>query len=254
MAQADSVTLKDCGRVVGHEMGLWEFFSPTPGPHQVDRVLRSKLKFVKISLQKLKDGTWVVNHDPDTTIYPISDEPIRLHLDQITWNDVDAWKASGAYVPIYRLHEYIDRDHGKLCWMFSPKEAPNDALVDEIVSLGIQNRSVILTGGFSDVNLLLHYPEDYHLNFAGRVGSDERELIPYQPILNRLWAMEVDPTKQSAEMIQAVKSLGIPAYIDSMRFSWNYELFGTACKKVFRMGADYTQTNRPLQCKRKMGL
>ncbi|RPJ74896.1 MAG: hypothetical protein EHM20_09840, partial [Alphaproteobacteria bacterium] len=53
---AAGLALSDCGVVVGHEMGLWEFLSIPPNPRQVERVLKSELKFVKISLRKLKDG------------------------------------------------------------------------------------------------------------------------------------------------------------------------------------------------------
>lgn len=246
---AAELTLKDCGAVIGHEMGLWEFFSYPPGPHQVDRVVKSKLNFVKISLQKLKDGVWVVNHDPEVTIYPESANSVRIRLDQITSTEVENLKKiSDAKIPIYRLDEYLQRDEGKLCWMLTTKVQPDQSLVKLILDLGIQERIVFLTKDLSDVKFYSSFPEENRLHFAGRVGNDPAELQVYSPYIERLWAMEIDPTPNAKNMIDAVHQLGLKAYLDSMRFSKTYEFFGTACKKVFQMGADYTQTNRPLEC------
>jgi hypothetical protein len=245
-----ALTLADCGTIVGHEMGLWEFFSTYPSPRQVDRVLKSKLKFVKISLRQLKDGEWVVSHDPTVSIYPgLDGQAVKVTLQDISWQDVENWRAiPGAFIPIYRLRDYIARDQGRLCWMFSPKVNPDPQLVNEILELGIQDRAVLLTGGLSDVQFYSSFPREYNLHFAGRVGDQEQDLAAYQPYVDRLWAMEIDPTKNAPRMIELTHQMNLPAYVDSMRYSWNYELLGTACKKVFKMGAQITQTNRPLQC------
>lgn len=252
---AADLTLQDCGVVVGHEMGLWEFFSPIPNPQQVDRVLKTNLVFVKISLRKLKDGTWVVHHDPDLTIYPTAGESKKISLDQLTWEDVQRLKAvPQSKIPIYRLEEYIERDQGRLCWMFSPKVTPDENLVKLIMKLGIEHRSVLLTGGLADVQFYSSFPINFGLNFAGRVGDKEEELEGYKPYLSRLWAMEVNPTPRAKEMIWATHQLGLKAYLDSMRYSKSYELFGSSCHKVFAMGADITQSNRPLACIKEMGL
>lgn len=252
--EKSALTLHDCGVVVGHEMGLWEFFSAIPGPKQVDRVLKTNLKFVKISLRKLKDGIWVVNHDADITIYPSKDERKKVILDQLTWSDVQQLKSNAeANIPIYRLEDYIARDQGRLCWMFSPKVQPDENLVKLLMKLEIEHRSVLLTGGLSDVEFYSSFPEDYGLNFAGRVGDKEEELEGYKPYLSRLWAMEINPTPKAKEMIVATHQLGLKAYLDSMRYSKTYEFFGSSCREVFKMGADITQTNRPLACIKKMG-
>ena len=251
---ANELTLNNCGTIVGHEMGGWEFFAPIPSPNQVKRVLRSNLKFVKISLRKLKDGTWVVHHDDDIAIYssPLTNK--KVLLSQLTWLDVQRLKRNPlATVPIYRLEEYIQIDQKRLCWMLTPKNPPDDNLVKLILKLDIQDRSVFTTGGVTEVAFLASYPEEFGLNFAGRVGATEDALETYRPYLHRLWAMEVDPTPRSKEMIDAVHNLGLRAYLDSMRFSKSYELFGSSCHKVFAMGADITQTNRALACIKKMG-
>lgn len=251
---ATDITLKDCGVVVGHEMGLWEFFSFPPGPDQVDRVLKTDLKFVKISLRKLKDGTWVVNHDADLTIHPYPVPSKKILLDQLNWDDVKKLKANPySRIPIYRLEDYIQRDQGHLCWMFSPKVNPDENLIKLIMKLKIQHRSVLLSGGFSDVKFYASFPEEFGLNFAGRVGDSEKELDDFRPYFSRLWAMEINPTPRAKEMIAAAQREGLKAYLDSMRYSLSYELFGTSCQKVFDMGADITQTNRPLACIKKMG-
>lgn len=249
-----ALTLSDCGVVVGHEMGLWEFFQTIPSPEQVDRVLKSKLKFVKISLRKLKDGVWVVHHDADITIYPSKNEKEKVLLDQLTWDDVEHLKSNPeANIPIYRLEEYIQRDQGRLCWMFSPKVQPDENLVRLVMKLKIEHRAVLLTGGLSDVGFYSSFPEEYGLHFAGRIGDRAEDLDGYKPYLSRLWAMEIDPTPKAKDMIEATHKLGLKAYLDSMRYSKTYEVFGTSCKEVFSMGADITQTNRPLACIKKMG-
>lgn len=250
---SNELTLNDCGVVIGHEMGLWEFFDPIPNPRQVDRVLRSNLNFFKISLRKLKDGIWVVHHDADVTIYPTPFTNKKVMLDQLTWNDVQALKADPlSRIPIYRLEEYLEKDKGKLCWMLTPKVLPDDNLVQLILKYKIEHRS-ILTGGITEVQFLATYPEELGLNFSGRVHTTEAELDAFVPYLNRLWAMEIDPTPNTKPIIDAVHKLGLKAYVDSMRYSKSYELLGTACEKVFKMGADITQSNRPGACKRKMG-
>lgn len=252
---AAEITLNDCGAVIGHEMGLWEFFSYPPNPEQVDRVLKSDLKFVKISLRKLKDGVWVVNHDADVTISRTGEKKEKILLNQLTWKDVENLKSNPySKIPIYRLEEYIQRDQKQLCWMLSPKDATDKNLVDLIVSLNLQHRSVLLTYGLTDAIFYSSFPKDLGLNFAGRVVSSEDQLEGYSPYLSRLWAMELDPTPRAKEMIIAIHKLGLRAYLDSMRYSKTYEIFGSACSKVFAMGADITQTNRPLACIKKMGL
>jgi glycerophosphoryl diester phosphodiesterase len=253
-ANAEELTLRDCGAVIGHEMGLWEFFTPTPNPHQVERALKSDLKFFKVSLRKLKDGVWVVHHDLSIAIYPTLTTNKSVNLDQITWKDVEELKADPiARIPIYRLEEYLEKDQGRLCWMFTPKVSPDNNLVQILLKYNIAHRSILTTNGVSEVKFLASYPEKYGLNFAGRVGSSENELEAFGPYLRRLWAMEIDPTPRTKPMIDAVHNLGLRAYVDSMRFSKSYELFGSACEKVFTMGADITQTNRPGDCKKKMG-
>jgi glycerophosphoryl diester phosphodiesterase len=253
-ANAKALTLRDCGAVVGHEMGLWEFFTPTPNPHQVERALKSDLNFFKVSLRKLKDGVWVVHHDPSIAIYPTLTTSKRVILDQLTWKDVEELKADPiARIPIYRLEEYLEKDQGRLCWMFTPKVSPDNNLVQILLKYNIAHRSILTTGGLTDVKFLASYPEELGLNFAGRVGSSENELEAFGPYLRRLWAMEIDPTPRTKPMIDAVHNLGLRAYVDSMRFSKSYEFLGSACNKVFAMGADITQTNRPGDCKKKMG-
>ena len=251
---AAELNLNDCGVIIGHEMGGWEFFSPTPNPKQVDRVLETDLKFVKISLRKLKDGTWVVHHNPDLRIYPTPDTNKKISLDQVTWEDVQKLKAQPfSKIPIYRLEEYIQRDQGRLCWMFTPKVSPDENLVKLILKLGIQHRSIFTTSGVAEVAFLASFPEEYGVNFAGRVGASEDALEAYRPYLSRLWAMELDPTPNAPAMINAIHKLGLRAYLDSMRYSKTYEFLGSACHKVFAMGANITQTNRPQACIKKMG-
>lgn len=251
---ADELTLNDCGVIIGHEMGGWEFFSPIPNPKQVDRVLATDLKFVKISLRKLKDGTWVVHHGPKATVYSTPVTNKKIALDQITWEEVKKLNANPlAKIPIYRLEEYIQRDQGRLCWMLTPKVSPDENLVKLILKLGIQHRSIFTTYGVSEVAFLASFPEEYGLNFAGRVGANEAALEAYGPYLSRLWAMELDPTPNAPAIINAIHKLGLRAYLDSMRYSKTYEFLGSACHKVFAMGADITQTNRAQACIKKMG-
>ena len=246
---AGTLTLKDCGVVIGHEMGGWDFFSPIRNPKQVDQVLKTELKFVKVSLRKLKDGIWVVNHDPDITVDDGEGNGKKVILNQLTWQELQQ-----LHLPVYRLEDYIQKDQGRLCWMFTPKVPPDENLVKLLMNLGIQHRSVFTTSGLSDVQFLASFPEEYGLNYAGRVSDKDNQLEAYKPFLTRLWAMEIDPTPKTKEMILAVHHLGLKAYVDSMRYSKTYELFGSSCHKVFRMGADITQTNRPLDCLKKMGL
>lgn len=245
-----AVTLENCGNVIGHEMGLWEFFALIPGPDQVTSVLKSPLNFVKISFQQLKDGSWVVYHDDSVYIYDDNNNAIYIKFNEVTWAEIEDYKSRpGYFVPIYRLKDYTDRDpEGKLCWYFSPKESPDANFVSDLVTLGIADRSVILTYGLNDVIHLSSYPDSYHLHFNGRVSSNPKDLDGYIPYIHRLFAMEIDPTSSTQEMVKLTHQMGLKAYVDSMRYSWNYELFGTACKTVFNMGVDYTQTNRPLQC------
>lgn len=252
---AGTVSLNDCGVVIGHEMGGWEFFSLRRKPKQVDRVLKTDLKFVKISIRKLKDGTWVVNHDPDVTIYPVPGEAQKVFLDQLTWPEVEKLKSlPQSKIPIYRLEEFIQRDQGRLCWMLTPKVSPDKNLVNLLMNQGIQNRAVLTTGGLAEVEFLASFPEEFGLNFTGRVSDNKEQLEGYKPYFSRLWAMELDPTPRAKEMIEAIHKLGLKAYLDSMRYSKSYELFGTSCHKVFDMGADITQSNRPLACIKKMSL
>ncbi len=251
---AQALDLSNCGRVIGHEMGLWEFFASPPGPEQVDRVLKSELKFVKISLRKLKDGIWVVNHDDAKTIYPSPGESKIVHLSQLTWTEVQEMKKlPGAVIPIYPLQDYINRDHGGLCWMFSPKVPIDANLISEILRLQISQRSVLLTTSLSEVEFLTSLPVEDNLHFTGRVGSHVQELDAFKAYLGKLWAIEIDPTQQAAALTSVAHTLGFKAYTDSMRYSWNYEFIHTACSKVFAMGSDYSQTNRPLQCLHEMG-
>ena len=247
------ITLPECGRVVGHEMDLWEFTSANPSPRQVDEVLKSPLKFVKISLQHMKDGNWAVDHSDQTGMTTPSGEIILVNYANMTLDDFQRYKAKGYSFDLYLLADYIKRDHDRLCWMLSPKESPDDSLVQKLIELNAQDRTVILTYGLPDVKFLATYPLSDKLHYAGRVSTSLADLDAYKPYLSNLWAMEIDPTSSTQNMIVAAHNLGLKAYVDSMTYSKTYEIFGTACKKVFDMGVDYTQTNRALQCIREMG-
>jgi hypothetical protein len=251
-ASGSDIRLEECGKVIGHEMGMWEFLSVEPSPKQVDRVLRSQLKFVKVSLQKLKDGVWVVDHNPTHKII-LKHKLKQVRYTDLTWADIERFKATpGSFVPLYRLSDYIERDEGQLCWMFSPKVQIDESLIDEMKTLGIVDRSVILTGGLTDVQWLAELPKADDIHFAGRI-NDPSQIESYAPYLSRLWAMEIDGNKSMQTSIDLVHQAGVLAYVDSMGHSWNYEFLRTACRKVFNMNADFTQTNRPLQCMDLMG-
>ncbi len=243
------LTLADCGRVVGHEMGLLEFSPLSPSPRQVDKVLASPLKFVKISLRRTKDGVWVVGHDPGTMI-TVENRPVFVNLADVTWDQIREYRDDpGNNVSIFRLSEYLSRDKGRLCWMFSPKVPEDSALISELRKYNAIGRSVILSG---DTQWLARAHETDGVNYAGRVNS----MPALKALLSQrlpMWAIEIDKEADTPEMIRAVKAAGYKAYADSMDYGWPAELFGTACRKVFDMGVDYTQSNRPLACMREMG-
>ena len=253
-SQSISTDLSQCGPVIGHEMGMWEFFSVIPSPKQVDRVLRTDLKFVKVSLQKLKDESWVVSHNPSQIVLDGARKPHRIEFSKTTWEEIQKLRGEPhSKVPIFRLTEYIARDQGRLCWMLSPKQPINKSLIAELTEAKILQRTVLLTSHISEVQWLQSFSADQVPSYTGRVNSSAA-LNTLVGLHAPLWAIEIDKNDETPAVIQAVHDANYKAYVDSMRYSKTYEFFGTACKKVFALGADYTQTNRPLQCMRKMGV
>ena len=249
-----SVQLKDCGRVIGHEMGLWEFLDINPNPSQVDRVLKKRGEFYKVSLQQMKDGTWIVNHDPDRMARLGNGDVVDIVFKNTTWSDIERMQQDPmAWIPVYRLSDYVERDQGRLCWMFDMKDPVDQTLLDDLQKLGIQERTVIETNSMEEVQFLSAQSPEAGFHFSARIYSSApmiNELMPYR---NQIWALEIDKSGSTSDLIKAAKQAGFSTYLDSMRYSWNYEFFGTACRTPFSLGADYTQTNRPLQCLHQMG-
>jgi hypothetical protein len=111
------------------------------------------------------------------------------------------------------LEEYLEKDQGRLCGMFTPKVSPDNNLVQMILKYNLTHRSVLTTGSVNEVGFLASYPENIGLNFSGRVGASENELEACSPYLHHLWAMELDPTPSTKLMIDAVHKLGLRAML-----------------------------------------
>ena len=140
-------------------MDLWEFLSLAPSPEQVDRVLKSPLQFVKISLQHMKDGNWAVSHPDQVWMTTANGDRIPLKFADLTLKEVQHYQSLPGYsLPVYLLEDYINRDQSRLCWMLSPKQSPDDTLVKKLMELNVQDRTVILTYGLPDVQFLESYP------------------------------------------------------------------------------------------------
>lgn len=258
-AESQTQELSKCKPVIAHEMGIWEFSPLSRGPHQVSLVAGSKVDFVKVSLRRLKDGIWVVAHDEGQVIKEAGRDARYLVYSKTTWDQIAALKKPGNnMVPIWTIRDYVERDPGKLCWMFSPKDTPDDSLLSQLLVLGLENRTVLLSRDNSDTEFYAdrQLPE-MGLAFAPRVGSPEGLDYTLKRIHDgqwKVWAIEVDPNGHAQANINGVKAAGFKAYLDSMRYSSSYELGGTACMTPFGMGADYTQTNRPIECLKKLGM
>ena len=248
------ITLDQCGNIIGHEMGLWEFLAIPPNPSQVDSVLETPLRFVKVSLHKLKDNTWVVNHGADAWVYVPPFDVKVMKLADLTWKDVEKMKSKTAsIVPIYRLRDYTERDQGQLCWLLNTKVPLDDSLVREIKDLGTENRTVIQTSSLTEVIYLQSLPAEMGIHFTGEARTPAN-LDKLFSASDRYWAICVEQSERTKPVIDVVHQHHFRALVNAMKYNATYEFFSSACKKVFDLGADLTQTNRPLQCMRVMGI
>lgn len=251
LSHAEDIRLEQCGRVVGHEMNLWENFQLRPSPNQVYKALESGHKFYKVSLRKTKDNVWIVNHDADVLIKLQGELPKTVMIKDLTWPQILEWRHNlNNYAPIYRLSEYIKWDRGQLCWMLGVKDSADESFLKEVRNLNLENRTVVLTTSRPEYDLMMAHAQSAGLKWTIRVSDDGNYLRSLKPYYDNIWAVEIDPTDNIQFMIRLTKFYGLKAYVDSMRFSIDYELISSACEKVFNMGADYTQTNRAIECNR----
>lgn len=278
---ACAITLPECGRVIINQNDNYDFPKKTICKHheicpkQFDAILKyneqkplaKQLHFTKLHIRALKDKTWVVAHDQYQSVTlkdPLDRNNIKIipnvidyvdskHI-RVNLNEIDA--ATLAFyqkrnIGVYTLSDYIAHDpQGQLCYMLEFRTNPNEDIISEIDSLGINTRTLLEANDAKMTAWFSQHQGKAGIWFAGYVSTltELDVLLEEAKNYQHMWAITVHPRTGFYYRIIDKINLETP-YISEIDYSSSLELLGTLCHKaLIILDSKLTQTNRPMQC------
>lgn len=277
---ACAITLPECGRVIINQNDTFDFPKKTICKHreicpkQFDAILKyneqkplaKQLHFTKLHIRALKDKTWVVAHNqyqyvtlkdpldinnikiiPDVIDY-VDSKHIRVNL-----NEIDA--ATLAFyqkrdIGVYQLSDFIAHDpQGQLCYMLKFRTTPNENIISEIDSLGINTRTLLEANDTKMTTWFGQHQGKAGIWFAGYVSSykELNVLLDEAKNYQHLWAIIV--TGRSIIDGTTYKINHETLYLSEMDYSSSLEWHHSLCyNALFVFGTKLVETNRPIYC------
>jgi glycerophosphoryl diester phosphodiesterase len=273
VSSAADIPLISCGKIIAHENGLFDF-NPAkvcnPGlglnhncPNQITAMLNynksqgedpnKTIRFTKMSLRTLKDGSWVVSHDDNVTFTDKSGKQITVALSLIDSNQFNQYREDLKF-PVFRLEDYVSKDTtGALCFMLNTKTPPNSQLLSEMIADGISSRSMIEVSDNDQARWINAQVIGTPIYFSTRVSTQQEldqvlsDVAQYG--YKNMYFIEVDPNNETAQLVNAIKTKGYLTELDSMTYDKLKEWNDSACDtplNQFKSGV--TMTSRPVEC------
>jgi len=184
---------------------------------------------------------------------------IEINLDRI---DSSQWEALartlGSRFDVHRLKEFATKTLAhNFNYMLRLETDPNPSLVDDIDALGLNHQAVLGSRTMNDAAWAhRHQGHTAGIRFTARVGSPAElgELLKSAPTYgDKLWAIQVDKTDRTAEMVKTINATRYISYVDATPYDPQQETSSSACATTLvTLNSNVTTTLRPLDCLSRM--
>jgi hypothetical protein len=184
---------------------------------------------------------------------------IEINLDRI---DSSQWEALartfGSRFDVHRLKDFATKTLAhNFNYMLRLESDPNPALVDDIDALRLNHQAVLAARTMNDtIWAHVHQGHTAGIRFTARVGSPAEldELLKIAPSYgDQLWAIQVDKTDRTAEMVRTINATRYISYVDATPYDPQQETSSSACATTLgELDSNVTATLRPLDCLSRM--
>ncbi|QGO89972.1 hypothetical protein Psal110_00523 [Piscirickettsia salmonis] len=288
--------LSQCGKVIAHENG-WVNFDPAEichglntCPEQLAKMTdynstqpaSKQLHFVKMSLRRLSDGSWVISHNESQPILVKNTDVNKVRgmtgvhcapsvkgynlclvkLAALSSSNFSTLQTSYG-LDVYRLSDYTNEDKANnFCYMLYFKVDPNQNILNDLYNLGI-NKRVLLESrdNQNDATWIQNNQQvDKPIYYTGRVfqQSDIDYLQDNKATFPNMWAVEISygnwkNLQTIRSYVQQVNKMGFKTELDSMDYASGDEVKRSYCDVPLKgLGASVTMTSNPLNCLTKV--
>lgn len=251
-----AITLPQCGGVIANNNGYYSFpakkwcQSKEICPNQFDAIFaynkehhdEEQIRFTRLPVIRLADNTWVVANSEiqHITLENKQDvdriKPIRNAIGFVGHNrvrvnlaNIDSTMFSYLqkyHLDVYRLSDYVSRDtRSELCYMLTLNNEPNENVINEIDSLGINNRTLLEAKNNLDNQQTAWFNAHQGKNriwFAGYASSkdDLNALLEKAKDYPRMWAIRVKENKHTKALVHQInKQDKYLSLVDSMSYT-----------------------------------
>jgi hypothetical protein len=193
------------------------------------------------------------------TSLPQGSSIVEINLDRI---DSSQWEALarmlGSRFDVHRLKEFATKTLAhNFNYMLRLETDPNPSLVDDIDALGLNHQAVLASRTMNDAAWAhRHQGHTAGIRFTARVGSPAEldELLKSASSYgDKLWAIQVDKTDRTAEMVKTINETRFISYVDATPYDPQQETSSSACATTLgELNSDITTTLRPLDCLSRM--
>lgn len=190
---------------------------------------------------------------------PLGSSIVEIDLDRI---DASQWGALarilGSRFDVHRLKDFATKTLAhNFNYMLRLESDPNSKLVDDIDALGLNTQAVLASRTTSDtVWAHEHQGHGAGIHFTARVRSPVEldDLLTLAPSYgDKLWAIQVDKSDRTAEMVKAINATQYLSYVDATPYDSQHETSTSACPTTLvALNSNVTTTLRPLDCLSKM--
>lgn len=184
---------------------------------------------------------------------------VEVNLDRI---DSSQWetlaRTFGSRFDVHRLKEFATKTLAhNFNYMLRLETDPSPALVDDIDALGLNHQAVLASRTMNDASWAhRHQGHTAGIRFTARVGSPTEldELLKIAPSYgDKLWAIQVDKTDRTAEMVKTINATRYISYVDATPYDPQQETSSSACATTLvTLNSNVTTTLRPLDCLSRM--
>lgn len=159
---------------------------------------------------------------------------------------------------VYRLDDFATHNLARLfVYMLHLESAPNRKLIRDIDDLQLDGRMVIRTRDSRDADWIdAHQGSEGAVSFTARVSTPAEldSLLSTAPRYgSKLWAIEIDKSADTADMVRTVNNTRYISLVDSTPYDREREASASACAETLvAVQSNVTTTRRPLDCMSRM--
>jgi len=200
----------------------------------------------------------------DASLSALASLPERSSIVEINLDRIDSsqWsalaRAFGSRFDVHRLKDFATKTLAhNFNYMLRLETDPNEQLVDEIDGLALNRRAVLKSRSMKDAAWAHdHQGHEPGIFFTGHVGTPTEldQLLKMAPAYgDKLWAIQVDKSDNTAQMVKRINATQYISYVDSTPYDPQQEMSTSACAKTLvDLDSNVTTTLRPLDCLSKM--